>query len=66
MDEIEKELQFVGITAIEDKLQDGVPETIYNLRQAGIKVRKESTEQQAGRRVDGRQGFRVFDRSLSV
>ena len=38
MDEIEKELQFVGITAIEDKLQDGVPEAIYSLRQAGIKV----------------------------
>lgn len=38
MDEIEKDLEMMGITAIEDKLQDGVPECIYNLRQAGIKV----------------------------
>ena len=27
-----------GVTAIEDKLQDGVPETIANLSMAGIKV----------------------------
>ena len=28
----------VGATGIEDRLQDGVPETIASLRQAGIKV----------------------------
>jgi magnesium-transporting ATPase (P-type) len=35
---IEKDFQFVGITAIEDKLQQGVPETIELLRRAGIKI----------------------------
>lgn len=35
---IEKDLFFIGATAIEDKLQDGVPETIYTLSQAGIKI----------------------------
>ena len=30
-DEIEKDLSFVGSTAIEDKLQDGVPDTIFPL-----------------------------------
>lgn len=33
---IENELVVVGSTAIEDKLQDGVPETIRQLRQTGI------------------------------
>ena len=36
--EIEKDLHIVGATAIEDKLQDGVPETIANLKKAGIKL----------------------------
>jgi len=36
--EIEKGLHIVGATAIEDKLQDGVPETIANLEKAGIKL----------------------------
>jgi hypothetical protein len=35
---IEKNLQLLGATAIEDKLQDGVPDTIHTLQQAGIKV----------------------------
>ncbi|XP_010922763.1 phospholipid-transporting ATPase 1 [Elaeis guineensis] len=35
---IECNLSLLGATAIEDKLQDGVPETIESLRQAGIKV----------------------------
>ncbi|XP_062166085.1 phospholipid-transporting ATPase 1-like isoform X1 [Alnus glutinosa] len=35
---IESNLKLLGATAIEDKLQDGVPETIEALRQAGIKV----------------------------
>lgn len=35
---IEKDLFLLGATAIEDKLQDGVPETIHTLQMAGIKV----------------------------
>ncbi|CAE7916812.1 ATP8B1 [Symbiodinium necroappetens] len=37
-EEIEKNLTILGATAIEDKLQDGVPETIENIRKAGIKL----------------------------
>ncbi|KAM7346678.1 ATPase phospholipid transporting 8B isoform 3-T3 [Cochliomyia hominivorax] len=37
-EEVESELVLVGVTAIEDKLQDGVPQTIANLQMAGIKV----------------------------
>lgn len=36
--EIETHLTLVGATAIEDKLQDKVPETIAALKEAGIKV----------------------------
>lgn len=35
---IEREFFLVGATAIEDRLQDGVPETIHTLQTAGIKV----------------------------
>jgi phospholipid-translocating ATPase len=35
---IEKNLVLLGATAIEDKLQDGVPEAISDLKRAGIKV----------------------------
>ncbi|KAI9003711.1 hypothetical protein BC832DRAFT_88201 [Gaertneriomyces semiglobifer] len=35
---IEKELVLMGATAIEDKLQDGVPDTIALLAKAGIKI----------------------------
>ncbi|CAG8606399.1 18975_t:CDS:2, partial [Racocetra fulgida] len=35
---IERDLELTGATAIEDKLQRGVPETIDKLRLAGIKV----------------------------
>jgi len=37
-DEMERELRLLGATAIEDKLQDGVPEAIADLKRAGIKV----------------------------
>ncbi|XP_059148983.1 phospholipid-transporting ATPase ID-like isoform X1 [Physella acuta] len=37
-EEIEKDMILLGATAIEDKLQDGVPETIANLALAGIKI----------------------------
>ncbi|KAH0536820.1 hypothetical protein FGG08_006353 [Glutinoglossum americanum] len=35
---IEHDLFLLGATAIEDRLQDGVPDTIHVLQQAGIKV----------------------------
>uniref|UniRef100_A0A8B9KXK2 Phospholipid-transporting ATPase n=1 Tax=Astyanax mexicanus TaxID=7994 RepID=A0A8B9KXK2_ASTMX len=37
-EQMEKELTMLGVTAIEDRLQEGVPETISSLRQAGVKV----------------------------
>ncbi|XP_042272962.1 phospholipid-transporting ATPase IC [Thunnus maccoyii] len=37
-DQMERELQLLGVTAIEDRLQEGVPETIALLQKAGIKV----------------------------
>lgn len=37
-EEIEKNLMLLGATAIEDKLQDGVPDAIANLALADIKL----------------------------
>ena len=37
-DEIEQNLILIGATAIEDKLQDGVPDAVADLAKAGIKV----------------------------
>ncbi|PCH37630.1 phospholipid-translocating P-type ATPase [Wolfiporia cocos MD-104 SS10] len=37
-EEVERDLILLGATAIEDRLQDGVPETIADLKIAGIKV----------------------------
>ncbi|XP_068165952.1 phospholipid-transporting ATPase ID-like isoform X4 [Antennarius striatus] len=37
-EEIEKDLLLLGATAIEDKLQDGVPQTIEQLSKADIKI----------------------------
>lgn len=37
-EEIETDLMLIGASAIEDKLQDGVPETIANLAVADIKI----------------------------
>ena len=37
-EEIEKDLLLIGATAIEDKLQDGVPDAIASLAQADIKI----------------------------
>lgn len=44
MDEIEQDLEVMGVTAIEDKLQDGVPEALTALRNAGVKVGREKRE----------------------
>ena len=38
MELIEKDLQLMGITAIEDKLQDGVGDALTSFRSANIKV----------------------------
>lgn len=35
---LEKDMKVVGATAIEDKLQEGVPGAIFNLAEAGIKI----------------------------
>lgn len=35
---LEKDMTLLGATAIEDKLQEGVPDTIHTLQMAGIKV----------------------------
>ena len=37
-EEIEEGMMLIGATAIEDKLQDGVPECIANLANADIKI----------------------------
>lgn len=37
-EEIEKDMTLLGATAIEDKLQDGVPDAIAKLTAANIKV----------------------------
>ncbi|XP_060764598.1 phospholipid-transporting ATPase ID [Neoarius graeffei] len=37
-EEIEKDLMLIGATAVEDKLQDGVPQTIEQLSKADIKI----------------------------
>uniref|UniRef100_A0A8C3L6Y8 Phospholipid-transporting ATPase n=1 Tax=Chrysolophus pictus TaxID=9089 RepID=A0A8C3L6Y8_CHRPC len=36
--QIEKNLHLLGATGIEDRLQDGVPETIASLRKAGLQI----------------------------
>ncbi|PAA69169.1 hypothetical protein BOX15_Mlig005692g1 [Macrostomum lignano] len=38
IDQIEQQLQLLGVTGIEDRLQDGVPDTIASFRAAGINV----------------------------
>jgi phospholipid-transporting ATPase len=37
-EEVERNLTLIGATAIEDKLQEGVPETLRKLEQASVKV----------------------------
>ena len=35
---LERGMVYVGVTAIEDKLQEGVPDAIASLRRAGLKI----------------------------
>lgn len=37
-EELEVDFDLIGSTAIEDKLQEDVAQTIYDIRQAGIRV----------------------------
>lgn len=37
-EEIEQEMKLIGMSAIEDKLQEGVPKCIERLSAAGIKI----------------------------
>ena len=37
-EKLERDLILLGATAIEDRLQDGVPEAIADLKRAGLKV----------------------------
>lgn len=37
-EKLEQNLRLLGATAIEDRLQDGVPEAIANLKRAGLKI----------------------------
>ena len=37
-EKLEQNLLLLGATAIEDRLQDGVPEAIADLKRAGLKV----------------------------
>lgn len=38
-EKLEVDLEFQGVTGVEDRLQEGVGDTIAKLRQAGIHVR---------------------------
>ena len=38
MDEVEVDMELLGATAIEDKLQRGVPDTIARLARAGVSI----------------------------
>lgn len=37
-EQLENDMQLLGVTAVEDKLQQGVPDTLDALRQAGIRL----------------------------
>lgn len=47
-EEIEQGMILLGATAIEDKLQDGVPDAIANLAMAGIKIWVLTGDKQGG------------------
>ena len=48
-DKVEKNLTLLGTTAVEDKLQEGVPDTLSSLQAAGIQVRFLSSSSQGKR-----------------
>ena len=50
---VERDLHIVGATGIEDKLQDGVPDTISKLSEAGIKLWVLTGDKVSGERGGG-------------
>ncbi len=56
-EEIEQNMMLIGATAIEDKLQDGVPDTIANLALAGIKIWVLTGDKQGGHLSSPRKRF---------
>ncbi|XP_036891890.1 phospholipid-transporting ATPase FetA-like isoform X3 [Sturnira hondurensis] len=61
-EEIEKDLMLLGATAIEDKLQDGVPQTIKVLNKAKIKIWVLTGDKQAahiGVGISGQEGMQA-------
>lgn len=49
-DQMESGLTLLGVTAVEDRLQEGVPETLECLQVAGIKVRRINTKNKKKKR----------------
>ncbi|KAG7216627.1 hypothetical protein INR49_023336 [Caranx melampygus] len=61
-EEIEKDLLLLGATAVEDKLQDGVPQTIEQLAKADIKIWVLTGDKQAahiGVGISGQEGMQA-------
>ncbi|KAK3611089.1 hypothetical protein CHS0354_000095 [Potamilus streckersoni] len=63
--DLEKDLDLLGATGIEDKLQDSVPETIFNLRRAGIKVWVLTGDKQETA-IEVAHASKLFDESLEM
>ncbi len=51
--QVEADLELVGVTAIEDKLQAGVPEAIQTLLDAGVKARARAPARAGGLSLAG-------------
>ena len=62
---LEKNIEFVGVTAVEDRLQDGVPATIQLLRRAGIRVWM-LTGDKVETGMDIAQSCFLFDKEMEV
>ncbi|XP_055009177.1 phospholipid-transporting ATPase ID-like [Boleophthalmus pectinirostris] len=61
-EEIEKDLMLLGASAVEDKLQDGVPQTIEQLAKADIKIWVLTGDKQAahiGVGISGQEGMQA-------
>ena len=63
-DEIERNLTLIGWTAIEDKLQDGVPETIGLLREADINIWM-LTGDKMETAIEIAKSWNLFDKSMT-
>lgn len=66
---LEQKLILLGATAIEDRLQDGVPETIADLKRAGIKIwvaTGDKLETAVGKQCAHRIALELLANTLSV